>query len=146
MNNDMTYMTDMLIYHHFMHCCPFFLNYKAVMYCISPFVMPHVGENVRPKVCRNRCTPWKANMEPTNRPFRAENDLQTFMIMLHVNLRWGFVGWAISRVVFFFLSSKVLWPSLEPRQRERNGGKCRSWWSDKFIMKTIRNKGLIRLY
>lgn len=85
----------------------FFLNYKAVMYCISPFVMPHVGENVRPKVCRNRCTPWKANMEPTNRPFRAENDLQTFMIMLHVNLRWVSLDERF-RVSFFFLSSKVL--------------------------------------
>ena len=33
-------------------------------------------------------TPWKINMEPTNHPFRKENDLnQTFMIMFHVNLR-----------------------------------------------------------
>ena len=32
-------------------------------------------------------TPWKINMEPTNRPFRKENDLQTFMIMFHVNLQ-----------------------------------------------------------
>ena len=34
------------------------------------------------------CTPWKINMEPTNHPFRKENDLnQTSMIMFHVNLQ-----------------------------------------------------------
>ena len=32
-------------------------------------------------------TPWKINMEPTNHPFRKENDLShTSMIMFHVNL------------------------------------------------------------
>ena len=30
-------------------------------------------------------TPWKINMEPTNHPFRKENDLnQTSMILFHV--------------------------------------------------------------
>ena len=31
-------------------------------------------------------TPWKINMEPKNHPFRKENDLETSMIMFHVNL------------------------------------------------------------
>ena len=33
------------------------------------------------------CTPWKINMEPTNQPFRKENDLPSLQgIMFHVNL------------------------------------------------------------
>lgn len=46
-------------------------------------------------------------MEPTNRPFRAENDLQTFMIMLHVNLRWVSLDERF-RVSFFFSVQKCL--------------------------------------
>ncbi len=41
-----------------------------------------------------RCTPWKMNMEPTNHPFRKENDLNhTSMIMFHVNLQ-GCLVWS----------------------------------------------------
>ena len=50
-------------------------------------------------------TPWKINMEPTNHPFRKENDLnQTSMIMFHVNLQ----GWMEIRD-FISSNSQIGW-------------------------------------
>ena len=60
-------------------------------------MLPSFGEH-------EKLTPWKITMEPTNHPFRMENDLnQTSMIMLHVTLQ----GYGICEN---FMSLKAIGP------------------------------------
>ena len=62
-------------------------------------------------------TPWKINMEPSNHPFRKENDLPTSMIMFHVNLQ-GCKSFISSEFFLFLPEVKVGLGSVEGNGNE----------------------------
>ena len=68
------------------------------------------GSSVTKDTCKkNQLTPWKINMEPTNHPFRKENDLPNLHDeMFHVNLPGCNDQW--SQFQWFSLSPLSIWP------------------------------------